>query len=96
MTLPEHALRLLGTLQEDHARLIRQTPGLGADVASSNWLSLGAVEAALARAAERERQLPGRQRPLLRALTALAVIRRDGPNAIAPHAMPCMLTRACF
>lgn len=75
MPLPEDALKLLAVLEADHERVIACSVGLDAALAASDMLSLEPVQAALARAAEREQQLPGSQRSLLRTLTGLAVIR---------------------
>ena len=74
MALPQEALHLLSRLDADRQSLVTRCAGLDPTAAHSDLLSLPPVEAALARAAELERQLPGSQRLPLRTLTGMTVL----------------------
>ena len=104
MALPEEALHLLGCLDADRRSLIVRCVGLEQPAAHSGLLEPAPVEAALTRAAELERQLPGSQRLRLRALTGMVVLmcatRRAartgtaGALPVAPMAWQCLCSRA--
>lgn len=75
MTLPTALVQLLRLLDSDHRSIMKQAAGMDHAVMMSGLLSTDELDRALELAKQRECQVPGSQRSLLKAYASLAIVK---------------------